>query len=268
MITCPRCGYQAPDGSPYCPRCGYGKPPAAPAQAQQPAPAAPEPISEPPLKKKSSWIPWALLLIALAALVLMFNSRTVSEKKFMAACETIAVLKNDQTAMEATLSSQEAEITKLREAAAPIDVPTVETSVSTDTDEMSNYCNTMLTAWRFNADLISASGLMTFDHFDEDLHACRYSLTGSGSGSMILYLNQTDDVPNHAAFEMDISDQSDSEVLFSWAAVAAAYFDFVAPATALRTIEDYARTGSGSFDRYQIILDRSEAPIWKLDLIK
>lgn len=26
MITCPRCGYQAPDGSPWCPRCGYGCP--------------------------------------------------------------------------------------------------------------------------------------------------------------------------------------------------------------------------------------------------
>lgn len=26
MIVCPRCGYQAPDGSPWCPRCGYGCP--------------------------------------------------------------------------------------------------------------------------------------------------------------------------------------------------------------------------------------------------
>lgn len=26
MITCPRCGYQAPDGSPWCPNCGYGCP--------------------------------------------------------------------------------------------------------------------------------------------------------------------------------------------------------------------------------------------------
>ena len=32
MITCPRCGYQAPDGTPYCPRCGYGRPPVQPNQ--------------------------------------------------------------------------------------------------------------------------------------------------------------------------------------------------------------------------------------------
>lgn len=34
MITCPRCGYQAPDGSPWCPRCGYGCP--YPQMLQQP----------------------------------------------------------------------------------------------------------------------------------------------------------------------------------------------------------------------------------------
>ncbi len=33
MIICPRCGYQAPDGSPWCPRCGYGCP--YPMQQQQ-----------------------------------------------------------------------------------------------------------------------------------------------------------------------------------------------------------------------------------------
>ena len=32
MITCPRCGGQAPDGTPYCPYCGYGKQPPLPTQ--------------------------------------------------------------------------------------------------------------------------------------------------------------------------------------------------------------------------------------------
>ena len=36
MITCPRCGYQAPDGSPWCPRCGYGCPYPQMLQQQQP----------------------------------------------------------------------------------------------------------------------------------------------------------------------------------------------------------------------------------------
>ena len=48
MIICPRCGYQAPDGSPWCPRCGYGCP--YPIQYQQqppqqmPVPYQPQPI--------------------------------------------------------------------------------------------------------------------------------------------------------------------------------------------------------------------------------
>ena len=49
MIICPRCGYQAPDGSPWCPRCGYGCP--YPIQYQQQPPQQmpvtyqPQPIS-------------------------------------------------------------------------------------------------------------------------------------------------------------------------------------------------------------------------------
>lgn len=35
MITCPRCGYQAPDGTPWCPNCGYGCPYPMPYQPQQ-----------------------------------------------------------------------------------------------------------------------------------------------------------------------------------------------------------------------------------------
>lgn len=48
MIICPRCGYQAPDGSPWCPRCGFGCP--YPVQYQQqppqqmPVPYQPQPI--------------------------------------------------------------------------------------------------------------------------------------------------------------------------------------------------------------------------------
>lgn len=34
MIICPRCGFQAPDGSPWCPRCGYGCPYPLPPQQQ------------------------------------------------------------------------------------------------------------------------------------------------------------------------------------------------------------------------------------------
>lgn len=38
MITCPRCGFQAPDGSLFCPRCGYG-------QQRASVPAAPPAVT-------------------------------------------------------------------------------------------------------------------------------------------------------------------------------------------------------------------------------
>ena len=48
MIICPRCGYPAPDGSPWCPRCGYGCPyPMQPPQLQQP-PQMPAVYQPPP----------------------------------------------------------------------------------------------------------------------------------------------------------------------------------------------------------------------------
>lgn len=62
MITCPRCGFQAPDGSPYCPACGYGKPENTPAQPQ--VHNTPQPTQPPKKKKFSSW-----LLIAILAIV-------------------------------------------------------------------------------------------------------------------------------------------------------------------------------------------------------
>lgn len=46
MIICPRCGYQAPDGSPWCPRCGYGCPYPVPYQ-QQPLQQMPAPYQPP-----------------------------------------------------------------------------------------------------------------------------------------------------------------------------------------------------------------------------
>lgn len=46
MITCPRCGFQAPDGTPWCPRCGYGKPQQPP--IPQPIPPAQQPPNQRP----------------------------------------------------------------------------------------------------------------------------------------------------------------------------------------------------------------------------
>ena len=67
MITCPRCGFQAPDGTPWCPRCGYGCPYPVPYQQQpyqrppqqtpvqyqsQPIPAQYDVVDVPPQEEK------------------------------------------------------------------------------------------------------------------------------------------------------------------------------------------------------------------------
>ena len=92
MITCPRCGFQAPDGSPWCPRCGYGCPYPVPYQQQpvyyQPqqipaqydvvdVPPQPEPApvsSKKRTKKKKKKLPkWLkILLIILGIPLLLF----------------------------------------------------------------------------------------------------------------------------------------------------------------------------------------------------
>lgn len=95
MIICPRCGYQAPDGTPWCPRCGYGcpypvpyqQPPQMPVQYQPqqiPAqydvvdvPLQPEPApvsSKKRTKKKKKKLPkWLkILLIILGIPLLLF----------------------------------------------------------------------------------------------------------------------------------------------------------------------------------------------------
>ncbi len=81
MITCPRCGYQAPDGTLWCPRCGYGKP-----QTQNPQPAGqipqprqapeipqrpPDPLPERPEQKKKSTFGGNCLAIILMVVFLI-----------------------------------------------------------------------------------------------------------------------------------------------------------------------------------------------------
>ena len=85
MITCPRCGYQAPDGTPWCPNCGYGAP-----QQQMPVvyqqhqiPAQDDIYDLPPqqnkqplrskTKKKKKLPKWLrILLLILSAIALPF----------------------------------------------------------------------------------------------------------------------------------------------------------------------------------------------------
>ncbi len=69
MITCPHCGYQAPDGTPWCPNCGYGRPD--PMQPKQPPVAPPPPPPAPPQKQDSSSCGGNCLAVILMVVVLI-----------------------------------------------------------------------------------------------------------------------------------------------------------------------------------------------------
>lgn len=104
MITCPRCGGQAPDGTPWCPYCGYGKP-------ENPAPA-PQPEPKKKKKKKSLLrkilltigIIFGVLLAGFIALAIQF-SKKYNPPTTTPNMETMVQKAMDQSGTEAALSA-------------------------------------------------------------------------------------------------------------------------------------------------------------------
>ncbi len=74
MITCPHCGFQAPDGMAECPRCGADMRPAPRERRVPNIPKRPQdPLPERPASDRSSGkISWPLILLGLAIAVLIF----------------------------------------------------------------------------------------------------------------------------------------------------------------------------------------------------
>ena len=300
MITCPRCGFQAPDGTPWCPRCGYGKPqqppipqPIPPAQQppnQRPDPDAPVSIASDEgrkiilqaavekqqavldQKQKEIYILGIIIGILFAVLLILNSIRANTKKQFRAA--------------QQTADAQRAEIRSLRQTieAVPTAVPTeIPTEIPPAADESlpeiagrdpfatdyGQYCGTMLTVWQYSAGLDNVSGSLQQSDFDTDQNACRYILTGTNTGSMTLYLDPADDVPYRAIFEIDGTYPSDRDIMIDWAAHVGSYLDFAAPATAKRHINEAMDAGTGTLgNQYKITVDRSEDPVIKLVFAK
>lgn len=272
MITCPRCGYQAPDGTPYCPRCGYGKPqqiPPAPEQQpeQEPKPKDPSKVNFRTLS--------VILGIAAAYLLVAYlvadSGRINLHEQVRSFQQTVSVQNAQLRALIQTATAFAAGPSATPEpTATQTAIPESETVVkdpfATDYDQ---YCGTMLTIWQHSAGLDNVPGSLQQSDFDTDQNACRYILSGTNTGSMTLYLDPADDGPFRAAFEIDGTYPSDRNILIGWASHIGAYLDFVAPATAKRYIDEAMESGSHMLgSRFKITVDRSADPILKLDLTK
>ena len=241
MITCPRCGYQAPDGTPYCPRCGYGRQPVSPAPAGS-APVEAAPIEAAPKQKKInifSWIPWILLLIAVLGLIgALQDPHLATESQVKAAEKTIAALNSDLAAMEATVSAQEAEITELREAAAaPAAMPTDISSAAAPAEVPANVpdlCKDPQLRLIQLAEVLDADGHPYPDEYNEMNESCRYRVMDTTSwmntdsfGELYLFFEDGRPYMANLAISYKDSDQI-REVIRDWGAVAISYID---PAT-------------------------------------
>ncbi len=298
MITCPRCGYQAPDGTPYCPRCGYGRQPVPPQTVNLPKqdnmltcpkcglmlPAGSQYCSHCGSKlqgkqshEKKGFSCGTLLLIAFGTVLAFFVIMSIGSVIYK------TITKSDATP---TMSANAINITAQR----TVEILRTETAIAsppltqtpdlshtldtlqltpTSTEQAVSYCNNMLLIWKSDAEYLRTSGSLTFDSFDYQLpESCKYTLSGnSHEGKMILYLDH-EGIPYVTDFAMDVSDPVDQDVLIGWVSAVASYLDMGTPTTIRRNLIDSLDTGVLLLKSNAITIDRDSDPVWKVEITR
>lgn len=226
MITCPRCGYQAPDGSPYCPRCGYGKVPQQQPIRQDPLPERPEPA-----KKKSKDIPTSWVIIMAMAIVMLM--------------QVIGRLSADQQVrqLQQTVTSQAGALAALQQtstafAAAPTSTPqptatpaATQAAAATLDDDIPALCKDPQLDLIRLAEVLDADGFPHPEDYNELNESCVYRIADTDSwlntGSFgELYLFFEDGRPYMANLAISYKDSDQiREVIRDWGAVAVSYID-------------------------------------------
>ena len=251
MITCPRCGFQAPDGTPYCSRCGYGRPP---------VPPAPVPDKQTTKKKKPGC--GTYILFAVGILAAFIGIMFIGSIFYKAATspEKTPAMSADQI-MDA---AQKTASVLQTQTAAPMPTSTTEPE---PTDDMPSYCRNMLQVWKSNADYLEVPGDMSFDKYDHQKPpSCQYTLAGNThEGKMILYLDD-EGIPYVTDFTMDVSDPSDQDALIGWVSAVASYLDMGTPTTIRRNLIDALDTGTLMLKTNAITIDRDADPLWKVEI--
>lgn len=228
MITCPRCSFQAPDGSPYCPRCGYGRqpvqyvqPPAQP--VEQPAPEEPSPHTEPkPEKKKDNSIFGYFAMIIIIIMLCMG----------LALCNGDLYRANQQNKeLQQEITRQAAELSMYVQtlSAFPTEIPTPE---PTEKAAVPALCKDKQMDLIRLAGYLDAKGFPFSADYDPDQKICLYRITdndsflGMGTFGYLSIFHDAADQPYSAAVTIDYKDSEEiRELIRDWGAVAVSYIN-------------------------------------------
>ena len=255
MITCPRCGYQAPDGTPWCPRCGYGKP-----QTQNPQPAGqipqprqvpeipqrpPDPLPErPEQKEKSSFggnclaiVLMAVFLILVVIMVVAIGRNKSNPKPTPTSTPTPTLdMTATSEAMESVVQEMlEQKMAETMNAIVPAEPTETEIPPATPTPKakMPDYCGTdfQLELIRM-AEVLDADGHPYQEEYMESNNMCIYRIVDNKSflnmdsfGYLYLYFDENNQLyMTHLEIPYKDNDQT-REIIRDWGAVALSTLD-------------------------------------------
>ena len=307
MITCPRCGFQAPDGTPYCPRCGYGRPvpPVPPVpQNQIPSGSAPDHMltcpkcglklppgsrfcsrcgyqfqtDQPAEKYGLSLTGRILVAIAIAVCVLGVGSVSLLfylTEKYVQTTPTMSARAIQAAAHETTEAlRQKTEEPKLTKTAEYLLTPT-----RTPEPTLPPLCNDIDRQMDIIkiADVLDAKGHPHPEKYNPESNSCIYRISDSESflginsfGFLTISYTENNN-PDIAVVEMFYKDNAETiENITDWGAVALAYIDDSQnPLTASATIRTIQNTGFGETSNCSIVsrLDTDDM-IYKYTIIK
>lgn len=255
MITCPRCGFQAPDGTPYCPRCGYGKP----ADGAQQPPSGPAPASAARTavrisndKQQNQIIRQKRIIVALAAL-LAFSLI------FLIIINSIrSNLKDQLRAAQRTVSAQQTDLRSIRQTATafasePTATPTMTpepTITPTPKGDVPALCKDKQMDLIRLANALDAEGHPYPGDYDPARNSCIYTLSDTSSFlnmnsfGYLSILHDGNDQPYGAIIEIYYKDNAQvRELINDWGSVSLAYLD---PDTDIISAGTYIRTAVSS----------------------
>lgn len=244
MITCPRCGYQAPDGSLYCPHCGYGR--------QQVPPMQSDPPKEPKKKKSPNILLWiCLFFIALLVAGVYFLNESNQRNLFRSVM------------FQKTVISQSTELASLQQTVtAQSFIPSTEPTITpTQKAAVPDLCKDKQMDLINLANVLDAEGFPYPADYDPDENICLYRITdddsflGWGTFGYFSILHDQADRPNGIVVMIDYKDNEQiRELIRDWGAVAISYLD---PGTdvlsAIAALRSIMQTGIGEVGKVSVI---------------